>query len=120
MYQDWMEKVPIIGDINIDDLKGEQKMDLDNEELKTTRNKNEKKADDMFEELGYEYIINEMCVSEYRKYFELKRARHIIFAIDKTISVCEENEKALAVNRDYFNMQELQAINKKVEELGWR
>ena len=79
-----------------------------------------KSADEMFEELGYENIINETCICEYRKYFELKRARHIIFAIDKTISVCEENEKTLAVNRDYFNMQELQAINKKVEELGWK
>lgn len=77
------------------------------------------KADEMFEELGYENIINETCICEYRKYFKLKRARHIIFAIDKTISVCEENEKTLAVNRDYFNMQELQAINEKSKELGW-
>lgn len=77
------------------------------------------KADEMFEELEYENIINETCICEYRKYFKLKRARHIIFAIDKTISVCEENEKTLAVNRDYFTMQELEAINEKCKELGW-
>lgn len=76
-------------------------------------------ADKMFEELGYENIINEMCVCEYIKYFRLKGARHIIFQIDKTISVCEENEKCLAVNRDWFSMQELQAINQKCKELQW-
>ena len=77
------------------------------------------KADEMFEELGYENIINETCLCEYRKYFKLKRARHIVFAVDKAVSVCEENEKTLAVNRDYFTMQELEAINEKVKELGW-
>jgi hypothetical protein len=77
------------------------------------------KADKMFKELGYENIINETCLCEYIKYFKLKRARHIVFAVDKTVSVCEENDKTLAVNRDYFTMQELKAINKKCEELGW-
>lgn len=77
-------------------------------------------ADKLFEELGYENIINKRCWCEYIKYFKLKGARHIIFALDKTVSVCEENDKYLAINRDYFTMQELQAINKKCEELGWK
>lgn len=76
-------------------------------------------ADKMFEELGYRY--KKICsdVIRYKKQFELKGARHIIFATDKTVCVCEENEKGLAVKRDYFDMQELQAIIKKCEELGW-
>lgn len=77
-------------------------------------------ADKLFDELGYEKIINKRCMCEYVKYFKLKGARHIIFILDKTVCVCEENDKYLAVNRDYFNMQELQAINKKCEELGWK
>ena len=68
---------------------------------------------------GYKKVINEMCICEYIKYFKLKRPRHIIFAIDKTISVCEENEKTLAVKRDYFNIKELKAINTKIKEVGW-
>ena len=79
----------------------------------------EKTADEMFEELGYKIMFDNTCMFRYVKCFELKPKRHIIFAIDKTISVCEENEKDLAINRDYFNMQELKAIYKKCEELKW-
>lgn len=79
----------------------------------------ESEADKLFEELGYKIMFDNTCMFRYVKCFRLKPKRHIIFAIDKTISVCEENEKELAINRDYFNMQELKAINKKVEELGW-
>lgn len=79
----------------------------------------EKTADKMFEELGYKIMFDNTCKFRYVKHFTLKPARHIIFAIDKTISVCEENKNELAINRDYFTMQELKAINKKVEELGW-
>ena len=79
----------------------------------------EEKADEMFEKLGYKIMFDNTCLFRYVKCFELKPKRHIIFAIDKTISVCEENENELAINRDYFTMQELKAINKKVEELGW-
>ena len=93
-------------------------MDLDDLELKATRNKNKKTADEMFEKLGYKRIGTGVGVC-YRKEYKLKGAKQIIFMIDQTISVCEENEKGLAVNRDWFSMHELQAINKKVEELGW-
>lgn len=75
----------------------------------------ESEADKMFEKLGYKKMSN----NEYVKHFSLKPARHIIFAIDETISICEENENELAVNCDYFAMQELKAINKKCLELGW-
>ena len=75
----------------------------------------------MFEDLGYmKFGEDTDCSITYIKEFELKRPRHIIFsALDEEISVCEENEKELAVKRDYFSMKELNAINKKVEELGW-
>ena len=79
----------------------------------------EETADKMFEKLGYKIMFDNTCKFRYVKHFTLKPARHIIFAIDKTISVCEENKNELAINRDYFTIQELQAINKKVEELGW-
>ncbi len=76
-------------------------------------------ADEMFEKLGYRILFDESCLCRYIKHFELKPARHIIFSFDKEVSVSEENEKGLAVNRDYFIMPELQAINAKVKELGW-
>ena len=78
-------------------------------------------ADKLLEELGYKKLGEDTdCLITYIKEFKLKRPRHIIFSVlDKEISVCEENEKELAVKRDYFSMEELKAINKKVVELGW-
>lgn len=94
-------------------------MDCDKEELEATLNIAEKSADEMLEELGYRILFDNTCMFRYVKCFRLKPKRHIIFAVDRTISVCEENDKDLAINRDYFNMQELQAINLKCKELGW-
>lgn len=79
-------------------------------------------ADEMFEELGYKKVREDNDSFEIRfvKKFNIKRPRHIIFSVlDKEISVCEENNKELAVNRDYFSMQELKAINEKCKELEW-
>lgn len=79
-------------------------------------------ADKLFEKLGYEKVRKDNDSYEIRfiKKFTLKRPRHIIFTVlDKEISVCEENEKRLAVIRDWFSMQELKAINLKCKELGW-
>lgn len=102
--------------------------DLDKEELEYTRNMREinkiispeeKTADKMFEELGYEKIDYTNSIDktfiEYIKHFKLKRDRIIAFYLDKTIAVFEE-----IAHKDCFTMQELQAINKKVEELGWK
>lgn len=79
------------------------------------------KADEMFEELGYKKVRknNDSYEIRFIKDFKLKRPTHIIFSNDKEICVCEENERELAVIRTWFNMQELQAINEKVKELGW-
>lgn len=76
------------------------------------------KADEMFKELGYEKIEYKSSIDnsiiEYVKNFDLKADRIIAFYLDKTIAVFEE-----LANKDFFTMQELQAINLKCKELGW-
>lgn len=69
----------------------------------------EKTADEMFEELGYIRKKTNGYWIIYRNFrkdidFNLKH---------KTIEVESEMES------EEFDIQELQAINKKVEELGW-
>lgn len=74
----------------------------------------EKTADEMFEELGYKKYITD----KYQGYYQYGRQSNticILFILDK---------KAIAIRYDGSNtpaitMNELQAINKKVEELGW-
>lgn len=74
----------------------------------------EKTADEMFKELGYEKIIESNVRIDYEReglYFD----KEIVFGlIDKII--CVELGTGESTN---INMQELQAINKKVEELRW-
>ena len=74
----------------------------------------EKTADEMFEELGYEKIIESNVRIDYEReglYFD----KEIVFGlIDKII--CVELGTGESTN---INMQELQAINKKCQELGW-
>jgi hypothetical protein len=87
-------------------------MDLDNDELKATR---EKSADEMFKELGYSfYDINsyytELYTREYEKKTLMERGTRHQF-IDFRL-----NKKELYVYNS-INMQELQAINKKCKEL---
>lgn len=89
-------------------------MDLDDEELNATRKLNGVKetADEMFEKLGY-YKDFDDIVYGYRKeeggdFFEID-----FWLEDKEVS---KNYYREAGN---ITMQELKAINKKVEELGW-
>ena len=100
-------------------------MDLDDEELKATRKLNgadrkEKTADEMFEELGY----IKKCEHKYEQpdndgatelilYKDEVKCLEIEFWNDKTIS------KSCGFDMSYITMQELQAINKKCEEMGW-
>lgn len=88
-------------------------MDLDNEELEATKNR-EKIADEMFEKLGYEILFKDKNIIQYElegKYmdneirFDLKGK-----TVLKEYSTGESQE---------ISIQELQAINKKCEELGW-
>ena len=72
-----------------------------------------KTADEMFEELGYKkkYSNMEWYI---KKLFKNNYIQITFDIIDKTVAA--SNNKNEAIN---LNMQELQAINKKVEELGW-
>lgn len=95
-------------------------MDLDDDELEATRKLHgvgkEKTADEMFEELGYRKLNREEMKNRFEKeYFDLlecyyEKPTHVstVFYNDKTFDVISSK-----------NMQELQAINKKVQELGW-
>lgn len=67
----------------------------------------EKTADEMFEELGY------------KKNFEDKYRANYENNGFETIINFDKEYKDVRVYNNGFDMQELQAINKKVKELGW-
>lgn len=73
-----------------------------------------KTADEMFEELGYKIV-------ESNKYIRYQKMNNYYIDFDlknrstRVSSFTRPHRYAI-----YFNMQELQAINKKVQELGWR
>ena len=67
----------------------------------------EKSADEMLEELGY------------KKNFEDKYRANYENNGFETIINFDKEYKDVRVYNNGFDMQELQAINKKVEELGW-
>ena len=74
----------------------------------------DKTADEMFEELGYEKYISSRHQGYYQ-YDEQSNTMCILFISDK---------KAVAIRYDKSNvpavtMDELQAINKKCQELRW-
>lgn len=73
----------------------------------------EKTADEMFEELGYKVKRSNLPAMFYCEYYNKRTEDIIQFWNDKTISKYNEDES------DYITMQELQAINKKCQELGW-
>lgn len=66
-----------------------------------------KSAKEMFEELGYEKI-NETKIIYKGKHFS-NRPIHIAFFDNRKILITES-----------IGIEELQAINKQVEELGWK
>ena len=70
------------------------------------------KADEMFEELGYEVSNSEFVE-------ELDTTTNTI--VDNGyIKIIFYNNKTMIIDADdILNMQELQAINEKVKELGW-
>ena len=80
------------------------------------------KADEMFEELGYEKIVEHKFkepddyddgVTELILYRDEVKRLEIEFWNDRTIS------KTSNYDVSYLTMEELQAINEKVKELGW-
>lgn len=122
-------------------------MDLDEEELRATRKlngANELTADKMFESLGYSKSIVEKesdmpdistiaKLPERRKYFQETKAsieyEENILDVDYPAKIIFslKNKEISKEYKDYgdtiysipITMQELKAINKKVEELGW-
>lgn len=85
-------------------------MDLDDEELRATRKMKglEKTADEMFEEFGYTKSGNIEYYKDYNNiiYFDIE---------NKTFHKTGECDAMC----DAITMQELKAIIKKCEELGW-
>jgi predicted lactoylglutathione lyase len=70
-------------------------------------------ADKMFKKLGY-YKQNKPSDDDVLLFY-VKDGEYIIFYKDKEIStMCNDRNYIISIN-----MQELQAINKKAEELGW-
>lgn len=68
-------------------------------------------AKEMFEELGYEQE-NKNNVIYYFKKIRIPKS-YIVYSINFIIDT-----KEIFINKN-INMQELQAINKQIEELGW-
>ncbi len=85
--------------------------DLDDSELRATRKMygldKEKTADMMFEELGYKKFHENSTDVRY------STSSHEIIAFYGAVKTFDKNTYPI-------NMQELQAINKKCEELGWK
>lgn len=78
---------------------------------------NEKTADEMFEELGYKVFEETEYFIEYKKQLG-DCSKFIRFDLsDKTFT---SFYYVVIDKQSYLSMQELQAINKKVQELGWK
>ena len=72
------------------------------------------KADEMFEKLGYEKIIESNVKINYEKYGQFFDKEIVFGLIDKIVHV--ELGTGESAN---INMEELQAINQKCKELNW-
>lgn len=73
-------------------------------------------AKEMFEELGYIETEDDKFFLKYYRKCKLHHDKEIKFhKLDKTITVKDDN----GINYRWFNLKELKAINKQVEELGW-
>lgn len=69
-------------------------------------------ADEMFEKLEYEKEKGDLDIQLYKN---KNGYGEIIFDLrDKAIRASNDENEAI-----YFNVKELQAINKKCQELGW-
>lgn len=72
------------------------------------------KAKDMFEKLGYEYKYDFITFT----YEYISSYNNTIIVFDNIIRTVRISQ----IDREYaqtFNINELKAINKQIEELGW-
>ena len=89
-----------------------------------TVSEKEKTADELFKELGYKKKEQKNEYGTHIWYYQ-KNGANEEFGIEFAKSKFEKKGEIYCVcysERDeaiYINMQELQAINKKVQELGW-
>ena len=72
-------------------------------------------ADEMFEKLGYEKVSD---ITENTGYVYFKKEKHSIYYEYPKI-IFHNKIKKITIQNDYLSIQELQAINKKCQELGW-
>lgn len=84
------------------------------EKEKEVDNMNSLTADEMFEKLGYEILFKDKNIIQYE--FEGKYMDNEIRFDLKGKTVLKEYSTG---ESQEISIQELQAINKKVEELGW-
>lgn len=90
---------------------------IDREECSGYSFEKEKKADEMLKKLGYEKIEES---KRYLRYSTDKRyGEHIDFELKLKQVRCTRVTCQGNTHFKYFSMQELQAINEKVKELGW-
>jgi hypothetical protein len=69
-------------------------------------------AKEMFEELGYK-IYKGFCYIEYTKEKPINRYQYDSYQIR-----FNDNDKKVSIYQN-IDLQELKAINKQIEELGW-
>ena len=78
-------------------------------------------AKELFERLGYEYVINAANVIKYKTKHFISDTDYIMFDLDsKQIDCYTLSDSPFTPSTDLpISLEELQAINKQVEELGW-
>lgn len=74
------------------------------------------KADEMFEKLGYEKILDDTLMAECIIYCK-KIKRKIVVEFREIIF--HTSTKTISISLQFLSLEELQAINEKVKELGW-
>lgn len=73
-------------------------------------------AKEMFEKLGWRNTFTSSHVITYEKKSRSGRSRRIIQFLLKSKSFCINEESTFAQT---YSLEELKAINKQIEELGW-
>ena len=94
-------------------------MELDKEELEATRNRN-KLADEMFEEIEYkkEKETENLIAYVYRETILGDKFEHVLIISKLTKNIYHKDR--LEGGNLGIGIDLLKAINKKVEELGWK
>lgn len=83
----------------------------------------EKTADELFKELGYKKSEDKYNI-DYNKIYSLTNGNKIreqmrFYNLDKCVHLEYFNFDYGITTEKFLNIQELQAINKKCQELGW-